>query len=266
METTNTSSVFHLEKWYLDCVSDTGQTAICYSAKLGWNSLAISYAGILSFDGRQEPLFRTSLLREKQPHATTDGIRWESAGLSCSGFWQPLPAKGLLPITLYHDDIGSLTWHCSQPLSKASVRTRDLEYTGLGYAEQIVMTIAPWKLPIKELLWGRFLSDNAYVVWIEWRGPHPMTAVYVNNVKVENAVVSEFALTWDGGSLELNSPACLRSGPLVKTALSSIPGVRSLFPAPVLNTHECKWRSFGKLTLHNTIQEGWAIHELVRFG
>ncbi len=266
MEPRNQFTSFQLDKWYLDCVTETGRTAIGYSAELGWKSLVISYASYLKFDGQHAPSSKTSLLRVRQPEATAEGIAWESDGLSCSGSWRPLLAKGLPPLTLFQNDAGSLTWHCLQPLSDVHLTLGKEEYSGLGYAERLVMSVAPWRLPIKELHWGRFLARSVYVVWIEWRGPQPLTIVYLNGEKIKNVHVSEFALRWDEGSLELSSHACLRNGSLIKTALSKIPGASSLFPKSVLHTRECKWRSFGKLTYRGGTQGGWAIHEIVRFG
>lgn len=266
MQLPNGASSFHLDKWYLDCVTETGQTAIGYSAELGWKSLAVSYASYLKFDGQNAPCSKTSLIRVQHPKVSAGGIFWTSDQLSCSGAWQPLMAEGLPPLKLFQDNAGSVTWHCLQPLSKAKLRFGGEEYIGLGYAERLVMSIAPWRLPINELHWGRFLTKSTYVVWIIWCGPQPLTVIYLNGRKIENVRVSESALSWDHGSLELGNHECLRSGPLIKTTLSKIPGASSLFPKSVRHTNECKWRSTGKLNYRGRTQLGWVIHEIVRFG
>ncbi len=260
------ASSFHLNKWYLDCVTKTGQTTIGYSAELGWKPLSISYNSYLKFDGRAAPSSKTNLLRVKHPEILANGISWASDRLSCSGSWRPLLTEGLPPLTLFQDNSGSVTWHCLQPLSEVKLQFGEEKYIGLGYVERLEMSITPWRLPIKELHWGRFLTKRIYVVWIEWRGQHPFTVVYLNGRKIENAKVSESALYWDGGSLKLGEHICLRNGRLIDTALSNIPGASSLFPKSILHTHECKWRSSGKLTYRGETRGGWAIHEIVRFG
>src|SRR5262249_7828194 len=45
---------------------------------------------------------------------------------------------------------------------------------GRGYAEKLVMTVAPWRLGIDRLWWGRFCGDCHSLVWIVWEGRHPL--------------------------------------------------------------------------------------------
>jgi hypothetical protein len=265
MKSQKQSSNFQLDKWYLDCITDSGQTVIGYSAELEWKSFTISYASYLAFDGKQAPYSKTSLFREHPPKATIEGITWNSNGLSCGGHWKPLQAKFPTPLTLYQDKSGSVIWHCLQPLCEVDVTLDGNNYTGLGYVERLKMSIEPWHLPIKELRWGRFLSKDTCLVWIEWRGPKPLTLVYLNGIELDNVNVTDFLLSWDKGHLALCDQVVLRNGPLVKTALAKIPGVRSLFPGSVCQMKECKWRSAGELLHKGQSFKGWAIHEIVQF-
>ena len=257
-------SPFRLDKWYLDCVSEAGQTFIAYSAKLAWRSLALSYASCLESNSVHRPVTRTRLGFGDLPTLARGEITWALQGTACCGRWRPLVADAIPPVTLYEDDSGSVVWHCLGPLSEVSINRDGAELGGLGYVEYLALAMAPWRLPIEELQWGRFVAPDTYAVWIEWRGPVPLNLVYVNGLRVEPVKVSSSTLSWEGGSLRLSEQLILRQGPLIETALSSIPGARSLFPKSVLETHERKWRSRGELSLNGETHKGWVIHEVVR--
>ena len=73
----------------------------------------------------------------------------------------------------------------SKGIASCPGRAQDLGLrSGLGYAERLVLTIPPWKLPIETLRWGRFLSPSDWIVWIDWQGEHPQTIVYRNGARV----------------------------------------------------------------------------------
>ena len=62
------------------------------------------------------------------------------------------------------------------PAAEVSVSLRGFApLRGTGYAERILITIPPWRLPIRELRWGRWIGEAASrsVVWIDWRGESP---------------------------------------------------------------------------------------------
>ena len=112
------------------------------------------------------------------------------------------------------------------------------------------MTVPPWRLPIEELRWGRFLSETGGVVWIEWSGEKSASLRWHNGVRSEGALEVEF-----------RDREVLREGKLVETALRVIPNVHKLFPARILGLRESKWRSRAVLGP----AAGWAIHEVVRW-
>jgi hypothetical protein len=67
--------------------------------------------------------------------------------------------------------IDGVTWRCEFPSAGAAIAIDgEPEIRGNGYAELLQLDVAPWELPIDELLWGH--SDS--MTWIEWRGAHPL--------------------------------------------------------------------------------------------
>ena len=142
-------------------------------------------------------------------------------------------------------------WDCVQPRARVELRMPDgRTLRGRGYAEVLSLSIAPWRLPIHELRWGRFAGERHGAVWIEWLGPHPLKLVLLDGARVDAMP-----------PLRLSDEVVLRSGRIGETALRLLP--RRL---PGLGLEETKWRSRGELALPGEPPDrGWAIHEVVRW-
>jgi len=251
---------FSLRKWYLDCVSDEGEVVIAYQAELRFKSVALHFASLLHQEGQQRPRVRSTLRRCPAPAVTGTTLLWEAPPLEIAGAWQALAPA--FATTLFEDAGRAVQWRCEQPRSRASLRLpsgRTVE--GFGYAEQLVMTVPPWRLPIEELRWGRFATARAGLVWIEWQGPHPLRVALLDGVPVELDSACEDRVDAGPSSLSLSAPAVLRSGRIGQTALSGIAGLGRSVPLRILRLEETKWRSRGRLGA----DEGWAIHEVVRW-
>lgn len=258
---------FYLSKWYLDCVADNGDTFTSYAALLRWRILTLHYSSFLFFSRRTGMLTKTSLRRHAPPCPEDGTIRWVSAPLAIEGSW----TQDADPIEqqLLDSPDGAVTWSCMQPRAKAHVLLGgQTEMRGLGYAEHMKMTIRPWRLPIRELRWGRFLSETDAVVWIDWIGNLPQTYVFHNGrLDAGGAVTDREIISSDGKKrLSLTGGSVLREGALGSTVLAAVPGMNLITPLRTLRTHERKWRSHGVFT-HDSepLSDGWAIHELVRF-
>ena len=261
-------SNFTLSKWYMDCVSETGDVFIGYAALLRWKAFTLKYSSVLERRKGGQTEVRTSLVGFAAPQVTDSLLSWSSAALGIDGTWKALCAP--VERTLFESEAGEIKWRCLQPRAAADIRIgKDRRLRGLGYAEHIAISIAPWHLPIEELRWGRFLSESDSLVWIDWRGPHPLRLVLENGVEARSAQeVTDGEIVFDEGRriLKLEESAVLREGALINTAFSVIPGIGKILPLRSLNTYECKWRSRGFLNGRSAaVGEGWAIHEIVRW-
>jgi hypothetical protein len=258
---------FLLSKWYLDCVSDTGDVLIGYVAQLRWRSLIIHSSSLLLQPNGEPTEVKTSLHKISVPAISERSIYWKAPRLGLEGNWQATAAP--LRQTLLGSELGCIEWHCLQPSSRAAIRLGQAPcIEGLGYVEHILISIPPWRLPIDELRWGRFLSETDALVWIDWRGSHPLTLVFHNGFQYEDLQVTDWGITGDSNrpTLTFSERQILREGQLIKTALSVVPGINKLLPLAGLQTCECKWRSRGVLSDQETVRgSGWAIHEVVRF-
>lgn len=251
----------------MDCVSNDGDVFIGYAASLRWRGLAIHYSSTLKWQRGEDITSRTSLQKTSDPVLNGASLHWSAPRLSITGTWK----TGAPPIerTIFQSNDGNIEWRCLQPHGTAEIYSGDeTPIRGLGYAEHISITIPPWRLPIDELRWGRFLSKDDGLIWIDWRGPHPLSLIFHNGIQADGAIITEKDITLDGKEITLafDTSHVLREGRLIETALSMIPGINRILPASILRTHECKWRSHGILKRkEEIIGEGWAIHEVVRF-
>lgn len=249
----------------MDCVSDNGDVFIGYMATLHWRKIALSYSSILLHPRNGVTRTATSLRTGATPVVSTSATRWTSRALGVEGTWQAVDRP--VQRTLVETEAGSIDWRCEHPRAHAEIVLADgNRITGPGYVEHLAMSLPPQRLPIDELRWGRFLSDTDSMVWIDWRGPRPMSLVVHNGVALDAPVVTDSGVVSATGTpvLTLHDHQVLREGALLKTALASVPGIDRLFPARLRQTYECKWCSRG--TLHTgDPANGWAIHEIVRF-
>jgi hypothetical protein len=137
----------------------------------------------------------------------------------------------------------------------------------MGYAEHLAMTIAPWRLPLRILRWGRFTSASDWVVWIDWQGAFTRTLVYRNGREAGTRSLGDAGIEFaDGSRLVLDRSLVLRKGTLGSTALSGIPGLRNSVAGRLLQVAECKWRSRASFEQQGgPVVEGWTIQEMVEW-
>jgi hypothetical protein len=198
--------------------------------------------------------------------ADAAGVRWAVPRLGLAGTWEP--QAPVVERRLLESPEGIVDWSCVAPAARVRLDLgtgRTLE--GWGYAEVLTTTVRPWRLPIDELRWGRFAAKGASLVWIDWRGPRPLSFAALDGVACEVASVGEthVVLKDPRAALELREPRVLREGPLARTALARIPLLRERLPVKILETHETKWLSCGTLDTGGERRLGWVVHEVVRW-
>ena len=166
---------FELTKWYADCVTAEGDLAIVYSAELRMAGVPFHYEAVLLKDAGAAAKTSYSLRRNALPRMEDGCVRWGSREWSAKGVWQADAEEQ--SERLYATEGGELVWRCVAPRAVGRVEVAGREMQGWGYAEEVRLTIAPWKLPIKRLRWGRFVNATDAVVWIDWEGSHATRVV-----------------------------------------------------------------------------------------
>ena len=264
------SGNFHLDKWFLDFVGENGEAMIFYSARLTWHGLSTSYTSWLRYDTesgvQQNSRFRNVQLPQRQDQL----IIWNDKRFGVSGTWEPLAPR--IQARLFDSEEGFLDWDCFQPASKVRLRINDRDLEGKGYAEQLILTVPPWKIPMDELRWGHFGSDENNIVWIELREKETRQWLWLNGTKIENCIIEddhlanpemELVLNLDRGVV-LESDKKIFS--VVEKLLRYIPGFNKVMPIKFLMADEFKWLSKGEfMAPSKRLANGIAIHELVNF-
>lgn len=257
------SSSFRLRKWYMDCTTEDGSVVIGYWARVRWGRLRVGYAAVTrSSSGVDHPRTLSTLRAGAEPEHHGNELIWGCATLGLQGRWeQRCPAAKR---TLFKAKDGAVHWSCAMPRASCRVRLRDEVFDGMGYAELLDMSIAPWRLPIRELRWGRWLSEDTSVTWINWRGPFPLTLVLNDGTSVDGVVGDDCVHLGGDRRLSLTTDRTIRSGTLGATVFGSLGGLSKSLPPALARTHEVKWLSRG--TLSPESRQGWSIHERIVFG
>ncbi|MDR2189027.1 MAG: hypothetical protein LBE62_13455 [Azonexus sp.] len=262
------ASSFRLSKFYLDCISDTGDALIVYAARAEWRGLKFSYVSLLE-SAPGLPTRMSSSLRAYAAPAWRDGsLCFDFAPLKISARWQTENAPTQYP--LLKTSAGEVIWTCLAPRARATINHRGKRIEGSGYAEHLLLTIPPWQLPIKDLHWGRFHSATDSLVWIKWLGEQPLDLTLHNGVALDApSEISADHVRVQPLTLTLSDTRELCVGRIATTALWPLRKIISAFPSSILNLHESKWISAGTLH-HDAVSSGmpecgYALHEHVIF-
>ena len=253
--------MFSLRKWYLDCVSKSGDLCIAYRAELKLGAAELLASGVLRFDDRGG--VRTRWTGRSCPEPAGDEVlTWEAPALGVTARFERLDPP--CEATLLDGPEGTVRWSCLHPRAEVEMWLAGEQLRGAGYAEILELTVPPWKLPIDELRWGRLLTPSHGLVWIEWQGSHPQRLVLLDGRAVPGELEEE-GLRAGPSRARLREPRVLRSGRIGEIVLAVAPALEQIVPGRVLGLAEAKWLSRGALRVGSSEEEGWAIHELVRW-
>jgi len=266
----NIKKEFYLNKWFLDFVSESGETLIFYAAELTWKKFKVPYTSWLHYNKssgiKQGARFRNLNF----PEINETSINWKDKKFEISGKWEALSVP--LNAKLFDSDEGFLDWNCLQPIANVEIEFKGKIYKGYGYVENLKLTVAPWKIPMQELRWGRFLSTEFQIVWIEIKDVSKQQWLWINGERIDNVVIDDnyLAISSKNIRLEMDRAVVLESGKkimeVVKDIINFIPGFNKAMPIKFLTADENKWLSHGKLFQNNElVADGWAIHEYVNF-
>lgn len=256
--------MFSLDKWYLDVVTDVGDVAILYAARLRWGAFRASYASAMAIERDGAHREARTVRGVVPPRHDARELTWQNKALDVDGRWR----LGARPIrrTLASTADGEIRWSCRVPRGYASVRIGACAYEGIGYAERLRLTIPPWKLPFDTLRWGRHASDGHAVVWIAWRGADRQSWVWADGREQPNAVVTDAGVSGLTDGLEL----CIGSGRDVvdRRVLAAfadlLPGIAHLVAGPLADMHERKRVERSALVrAGQPVDHGWTLREVV---
>lgn len=267
-----TKPSFHLEKWFLDLVTERGEAVILYAAQLNWKRWKLPYKSILHCSGTpdakvsQHARFR----RVELPKRSSNQITWKDRQFEIQGIWEGMTTP--VEERLHESATGFLDWQCYQPSAKVNLRIKENHYNGLGYAERLVLTAPPWEIPMEDLRWGRFVSEQNHLVWISLGGSSEKRWLWWNGQRIYQCTIDdqEIRIPGENRVIELVHVAELEAEKkifnVVRDAARYIPGFEKAMPLRFLMADEQKWLSRASFKSDDEILDtGYAIHELVQF-
>ena len=259
-------TTFSLEKYYVDLVTAEGQYFIGYSARLNWGAIQFNYRAALHHPSLLGIKSGPSLSSRDSPIEGDSIFTWRNPKLGFDGQWRRL-ASAERQLLLQKDE-GVVDWRCTHPSARVQLTTASgAEFHGLGYVEFLKLTIPPWQLGLRTLLWGRFVSEDHSVVWIEWQGKHNLILLICNGQRATNPQISDNFVRCDGFELSLQRVEIIREDSIGETLISKIPSILKGAPIEFFGGKEQKYVSLGQLAFVNgSNHTGWVIHERVSWG
>jgi len=256
--------MFHLDKWYLDVITDQGTVVIVYVARMDWGRIRIRYASTLQCTASESTREAATVSGVERPRLAGGTLTWEHAALRVSGRW----CRDTPPVqqTLVRGQSGDIQWMCHMPRARAVVRCGDVAVAGHGYVERLRLTIPPSKLPFRTLRWGHYASDRHSVVWIDWTGGDARRWVWLDGREQPDAVVTDsgvFGLA-GGDALQLSDSRDLLDRRVLAALGGVLPVLGRHLVGALADMHEHKMLSRSAIVrAGQATDHGWALHEVV---
>ncbi|MDP4114643.1 MAG: hypothetical protein Q8903_00825 [Bacteroidota bacterium] len=252
---------FYVKKWYLDYVTQNLDASIIYDGSLRFGPFEYHHS---------------SELKRKDLHIS-ERTNWdnkfckitvEENTITCllkdkTVKWLGKQAPINIPIFKKNDKF--INWNCVQPLSRVEIITGTSVQHALGYAEQMETNILPWEFEFDYLNWGRFTSDNNSLVWTFLDGDFKQILIFLNSKEVEPVNISLNEIEFKGGTLKIEDTAILREGNIVSSLLNTMPSLSKILPKTGFPIFETKILGKGSLLIDGRIDEGYVIHEEVKW-
>jgi hypothetical protein len=258
--------MFQLSKWYLDLVTPDGIAVICYAVRLRWGPARLRYAAILVDSPGAKPEEAFTLHRVERPAIDAGILRWRCDALDVHGEWRR--RQPAIRETLLRSRAGAIRWSCRMPLATAEVQWADRRFAGLGYVETLGMTVAPTRLPFRTLRWGRHLSAEHSLVWIDWTGEVSGQWIWLDGVRQPGATFTDDGMIQVSGGrrLHFRDSRDLRNRLVLPSVGAALSAIASRWAGSLATLREHKMVARSALCDdHVRFDEGWTVYETVEW-
>src|ERR1035437_8108010 len=256
------SKIFELVKWYMDVVADDGSALFAYSARVRWGAVRVSVGSLCHLSAAGVVSEEHTLRPGRSPQFEDGRLAWSCGHLGLSG--EGVATSAPIQCTLFDDERGAIEWHCLAPRASAKVRVGDVALRGHGYVERLRITRPPAELPFQRLSWGRHLSEQHALVWIDWHDDAANRWIFLDGVEQVHARLTPHRI--DG----LDGGRSLRRGDsfdvIERPALSSIarfaPQLAHRVAGPLATMREHKRVASSRLFQGiRVVDDGWSLYE-----
>jgi hypothetical protein len=194
-----------------------------------------------------------------------NNFRYRDAGRNIEARWTG--AGRLMHKAEFRNEV--LHWELLQLGSDVSVQKNgEPRLLGLGYGERLILRETPWRLGIRKLSWGRYLSERAFIMWLIADGELPIRYGIVGQESRSDVSLRENEVIVGDVALQLQHEVrAISDGDVLQhrhPSLSYLP--IKLFGEKLKLTqskaiYACTLYSHGQY-----VETGHAIAETVRFG
>ncbi len=245
-----------LEKYYFDGMTEDNEIFICYHAFLTCAFFKIPYISSIYKIGdvsSENHHFSKGNLK-----SDTNKIDIELDKFAISGQWELGGAKAFSE--LYKDKNHYIQWRLISGGSPAKIIVNGKTFHMLGYCERIDINMPLLKLPIKRLLWGRWIGKNSKrcVTWIIWDGKIRINKIWDNSLEFVVEKYEDDKIFFNDKVLEIKRLGDIRQGNVDDSLLKSN-FIKKLLPSSFKNIMEKKY--YGEAMLDG--ENGKVIYEEV---
>src|ERR1019366_9362358 len=232
--------IFELVKWYMDVVAEDGSALFAYSARVRWGAVRVSVASVCRMSAGGTVCDESTVRPGRSPAFEGGRLAWASKGIGLSGEW--ITNSAPIERTLFEDERGAIEWHCLAPRARARVSVGDVALHGLGYVERLRITLPPTELPFQRLSWGRHLSAEHALVWIDWHDDAVRRWIFLDGVQQVSARLAPHGIDGlDGGrSLRWGASIDLIDRPAVASIVRLAPRLAHRVVGPLATMREHK--------------------------
>jgi hypothetical protein len=152
------------------------------------------------------------------------------------------------------------------PLATAEIQWGRRRFAGLGYVESLGMTVSPTRLPFRTLRWGRHLSPQHSLVWIDWSGKVSGRWIWLDGMRQPAAALGQDGAIRlpEGRHLQLADSRDIRNQLVLPAVGALIPGIASRVAGSLGTLREHKMVSRSALYQdERPLDSGWTVHEVV---
>lgn len=250
--------MFKLKKYYFDGIDKNGNALILYFAELKLLGIKIPYSSYILSNGENSE--EKSCL--KTSNIGINSSSYSNSKLKTSGTWNTNSTT--ISEILWQNNKSKISWNCIVPKAKFEAYIDNQLFTGLGYSEIIELNFVPWRIPISTLKWGRFLSKNHSIIWIEWIGKQPLKKVFWNGEQIEDVEIgdNEIYFKKQNAKLIFENPISIKDEKILKIA-EKYPFLKLFFKSKFLNSREIKFKSQSTLLSPDNSEKGDSLYETV---